>query len=137
MKLKPKAYSMDCGGYDILYKCAKCEYPFAMADDSWHFCPCCGQEIDWGVIVTANEEWRVRFLSVMDNAKSKASLLNELDCLNYTIEDGARHQMKMTDATKRAIIKSNISYYLGNGWTKETLIEKGFFKEEDFDNVAK
>jgi hypothetical protein len=128
---------MDCGGYDILYKCAKCEYSFAMADDSWHFCPCCGQEIDWGVVVTANEEWRVRFLSVMDNAKSKASLLNELDCLNYTIEDGTRHQMKMTDATKRAIIKSNILYYLGNGWTKEALIEEGFFKEEDFNYVAK
>lgn len=100
-------------------------------------CPCCGQEIDWGVVVTANEEWRVRFLSVMDNAKSKASLLNELDCLNYTIKDGTRHQMKMTDATKRAIIKSNISYYLGNGWTKEALIEEGFFKEEDFNDVAK
>lgn len=23
-----------------------------------------------------------------------------------------------------------------NGWTKEQLIEKGFFKQEDFDNVA-
>jgi hypothetical protein len=108
-----------------------------MADDSWHFCPCCGQEIDWGVIVTANEEWRVRFLSVMDNAKLKASLLNELDCLNCTIKDGTRYQMKMTDTTKRAIIKSNILYYLGNGWTKEELIEQGLFKEEDFNDVAK
>lgn len=136
MKLKPKAYSMVCGGYEIVYKCAKCAYPFTVANDSWHFCPCCGQEIDWGVVVSANEEWKQRFLSVLDNSESKAALLNELDAINDTLKEDVRHQMKTTEATKRAITKSNISYYLGNGWTKEALIEKGFFKKEDFDDVA-
>ena len=123
MKLKPKAYSMGCGGYEIVYKCAKCAYPFTVANDNWHFCPCCGQEIDWGVIVRANEEW-------------KQKLLDELDELNTHAEVDTRYEMRQTEATKRAIMKSNISYYLGNGWTKEQLIEKGFFKQEDFDNVA-
>ena len=123
MKLKPKAYSMGTCGYEILYKCAKCAYPFTVANDSWHFCPCCGQEIDWGVIIQANEEW-------------KQKLLDELDALNTHAEVDTRYEMRQTEATKRAIIKSNISYYLGNGWTKEQLIENGFFKQEDFDDVA-
>lgn len=28
------------------------------------------------------------------------------------------------------------TYNLSNGWTKEELIAKGFFKQEDFDDVA-
>lgn len=136
MKLKPKAYSMGTCGYEILYKCAKCAYPFTVANDSWHFCPCCGQEIDWGVIVRANEEWKQKFLKVLDKPEEKQKLLDELDALNIHAEVDTRYEMRQTEATKRAIMKSNISYYLGNGWTKEQLIEKGFFKPEDFDNVA-
>lgn len=136
MKLKPKAYSMETCGYEILYKCAKCAYPFTVANDSWHFCPCCGQEIDWGIIVRANEEWKQKFLNVLDKSEEKQKLLDELDKVNSTIKDNSRYEMKMTTTTKRAITKSNISYYLGNGWTKEELIEKGFFKAEDFDDVA-
>lgn len=136
MKLKPKVYSMGTCGHEILYKCAKCAYPFIVANDSWRFCPCCGQEIDWGVIVRANEEWKQKFLNVLDKPEEKQKLLDELDKVNSTIKDNSRYEMKMTTATKRAIMKSNISYYLGNGWTKEELIEKGFFKAEDFDDAA-
>lgn len=136
MKLKPKAYSVGTCGYEILYKCAKCAYPFTVVNDSWHFCPCCGQEIDWGIIVRANEEWKQKFLNVLDKSEEKQKLLDELDKVNSTIKDNSRYGMKMTTTTKHAITKSNISYYLGNGWTKEELIEKGFFKAEDFDDVA-
>lgn len=136
MKLKPKAYSMGCAGYEIVYKCAKCAYPFTVANDSWHFCPYCGQEIDWGVVVTANEEWKQRFLSVMNNNELTTVMLNELDTINDTLKEDIRYQMKMTEMTKRAIIKSNISYYINNGCTKEELIKKGFFKKEDFDDVT-
>ena len=99
-------------------------------------CPCCGQEIDWGVIVRANEEWKQKFLKTLDKPKEKQKLLDELDALNTHAEVDTRYEMRQTEATKRAITKSNISYYLGNGWTKEQLIEKGFFKPEDFDDVA-
>lgn len=136
MKLKPKACSMGTCGYEILYKCAKCSYPFTVANDSWRFCPCCGQEIDWGVIVRANEEWKQKFLNVLDKSEEKQKLLDELDKVNSTIKDNSHYEMTMTAATKRAITKSNISYYLGNGWTKEELIEKGFFKAEDFDDAT-
>ena len=136
MKLKPKAYSMGTCGYEILYKCAKCAYPFTVANDNWHFCPCCGQEIDWGVIVRANEEWKQKFLNVLDKPEEKQKLLDELDKLNTHAEVDTQYEMCQTEATKRAIIKLNISYYLGNGWTKEQLIENGFFKQEDFDDVA-
>lgn len=100
------------------------------------FCPCCGQEIDWGVIIRANEEWKQKFLKTLDKPEEKQKLLDELDTLNTHAEVDTRYEMRQTEATKRAIIKSNISYYLGNGWTKEQLIEKGFFKPEDFDDVA-
>lgn len=136
MKLKPKAYSVGTRGYEILYKCAKCAYPFNLASDSWHFCPCCGQEIDWGVIVTANEEWKQMFLKALDKPEEKQKLLDELNALNTYAEVDARYKMYQTEATKRAIKRSNISYYLGNGWTKEELIETGFFKAEDFDDAA-
>lgn len=136
MKLKPKVYSMGTCGYEILYKCAKCSYPFNLASDHWRFCPCCGQEIDWGVIVTANEEWKQKFLNAFDKPEEKQKLLDELDKLNTHVEVDTRYEMRQTEATKRAIKQSNIRYYLGNGWTKEQLIENGFFKPEDFDDVA-
>lgn len=100
-------------------------------------CPCCGQEIDWGVIIRANEEWKQKFLKTLDKPEEKQKLLDELDALNTHAEVDTRYEMRQTEATKRAIIKSNISYYLGNGWTKEELIEQGFFKPEDFDDMKK
>lgn len=137
MKLKPKAYSMEHEGYKIIYKCAKCAYPFKVANDYWHFCPCCGQEIDWGVIVIANEEWKQRFLSVLDNRELRILLFDELDRINNTLNEDIRQMMKTSDATKRAITKSNITYLLNNSWTKEAIIDKGFAKEEDFDDIIK
>ena len=44
--------------------------------------------------------------------------------------------MTTTPATKQAITKSNIQYYLGQGWTKEELIKKAFFTEKDFEDAG-
>lgn len=138
MKVKPKAYSMASCGYEILYKCAKCDFQFTMANDDWHYCPCCGQEIDWGVVVRANEEWRVRFIKAINenDFDARDAMLADLDKLNYVITDGQRYEMECTEATRKANLRANIQYYLGNGWTKERLIAEGFFKEEDFEDVA-
>lgn len=134
MKLKPKPYSLGCGGYELLYKCPKCEGYLNMATSDWHFCPYCGQEFDWGVVSTVNEEWKRKFLEALDNPIQEAQMLEIVEELNSTITDGREHSMIKTDATKKAITKSNISYYLGIGWTKEELIAKGFFAQEDFEN---
>lgn len=135
MKVKPLAYSMGCSGYEILYKCPNsiCGMKFNMANEDWHFCPKCGQALDWGVVVTANEEFRELFLKSMYDEQAKQLVLCTLDQLNMTLPVDERHAMQQTDATKRAITKSNISYYLGNGWTKKELIARGFFKPEDFE----
>ena len=137
MKLKPKAYSMSSTGYEITYNCAKCGFKFNMANRDWHYCPKCGVEIDWGVITTANEEYRQLFLSVSDDTKERYALLSALDMCNATITDGFRRAMKQTEDTKKAIVKSNIDYYLGIGWTKEELINKNFFTKKDFEEYER
>lgn len=131
-KLKPKAYSMGCSGYEILYKCPKCSMKFNLANEDWHYCPCCGQALDWGVIVESNEEWKQKFLDVLDNSEKKKVLLSELDKQNTILPQDIRYKMQTTPATRKAIIKSNISYYLTEGWSKQELIKQGFFTEEDF-----
>lgn len=136
MKIKPIPYSLGCAGYELMYKCPKCDGRFNLGSPDWHYCPYCGQELDWGVITTVNEEWKRKFLDVLDNPKHKAQMLRIIEELNSTITDSRQYKMQVTDATKRAITKSNISYYLSNGWTKDELIKRGFFTKEDFDNVG-
>ena len=41
-----------------------------------------------------------------------------------------------TDAARHAVTKSNINYYLSQGWTKEELIKKAFFTEKDFEDAG-
>ena len=41
-----------------------------------------------------------------------------------------------TDGTRRAVTKSNINYYLGQGWSKEELIKKAFFTEKDYEDAG-
>ena len=41
-----------------------------------------------------------------------------------------------TDATRRAVTKSNINYYLSQGWTKEELIKKAKKKKKDFEDAG-
>lgn len=130
--IKPKVYSMMSCGYDLMYKCGKCDYTFNMAHDGFDYCPHCGNRIDWGVIITVNEEWKNEFLEALDTDKEK-EMKDEIDRLNVYITDGQRRVMPQTPATRKAIIQSNIRYYLGVGWTKEELIKDGRFKEEDFD----
>jgi len=136
MKTKPKAYSMGVGGFEIIYRCGNkgCDFTFNMANSQWNYCPCCGKEIDWGVVVEANEEWKQKFLSVMEDKEKLADLLKELDTLNLTIKDGYRRKMNTTKATKTAIRKSNAQYYLGIGWTKEDLLKKAIDKIKELKN---
>lgn len=42
-------------------------------------------------------------------------------------------QLPQTQATKNAILVSNINYYLRSGWTREQLINQGFYTEKDFE----
>ena len=131
--IKPKMYSMGCASYQIIYKCGKCGYAFNMAHDGFDYCPHCGSKIDWGVIWDVNEEWRAEYYRA-DSAR-RQELQAEIDAVNETITDGEKKRMKFTPATKRAITKSNIQYYLGIGWTKEELIKEAFFTEEDFEKA--
>nr|DAE47500.1 MAG TPA: nin one binding protein [Caudoviricetes sp.] len=131
-EIKPKVYSLCSCGYDLIYKCGKCEYTFNMAHNGFDYCPHCGSKIDWGVIITVNEEWKSEFLNNLETPKEN-QMKEEIDRFNLTITDGQRRILKQTQATRNAIIKSNIQYYLGIGWSKEELIKKGFFKEGDFD----
>lgn len=135
-KLKPKAYSMGCGGHQIIYRCGKegCDFHFNLASSDWHFCPKCGTAINWGVVTQANEEWKQEFLSALEDKEKKEKLLTALDTLNSYIDDECQRQMKTTEATKKAITQSNINYYIGIGWTKEQLLDNGWFKEEDFND---
>ena len=130
--IKPKAYDLGCGGYQLFYKCGKCEYCFNMAHNGFDYCPHCGNKIDWGVVIEVNEEWKQKYLN--SDPEGKKKMREFIDKANLYITDGERRAMEKTEATKKAIIKSNIRYYLGQGWTKEELIAKGFFTESDFSN---
>lgn len=139
---KPYPESIAAGGYEILYRCRECGYSFRLADDEFNYCPHCGVKLDWGVVVTANKEWKDEFLKAIEphyenpnwvpNA-ARDKMLANLDALNQTITNGKRHEMRKTQATKDDITYRNICYFLGNGWTKEELIKEGFFTEEDFE----
>lgn len=128
--IKPKMYSFGCSSYQIIYRCGKCGYTFNMAHDGYDYCPHCGSKIDWGVIWEVNEEWRSKYICA--DYDRRQELKAEIDAFNETITDGEKKRMKFTPATKQAITKSNIEYYLGQGWTKEELIKSKFFTEEDF-----
>lgn len=138
---KPYPDSIAAGGYEILYRCRECNYSFRLADDGFNYCPGCGVKLDWGVVVTANKEWRDEFLEAIEPHyddpnwipdKEKNKMLSDLDSLNQTITNGKRHEMKKTQATKDDVVCRNICYFLGNGWTKEELLREGKYTEEDF-----
>ena len=128
--IKPKTTRISDWGYQVLYKCGKCGYSFDLADDGFYYCPHCGSKIDWDVICEVNEEWRSKYISA--DYDHRRELCKELDLLNQTITDGEKKCMEYTLATKRAVTKSNIGYYLSRGSSKEELIKNGFFTEEDF-----
>lgn len=129
--IKPKLYSICCGEYTLMYECGKCGYTFNMAHNGFDYCPHCGNKIDWGVVIECNEEWKNEYLD--GNLEKQKEMKDFIDKVNLTITDGQRRAMKKTQATKDAILFSNINYYLGNGWSEKELINKGFFTEEEFE----
>ena len=144
-KIKPKVYGLCCSGYDLMYRCGNCGRVFNVVDDNFNYCPNCGKQIDWGVIITVNEEWKNRYIKATNcyfdkegkwhsEHEEAVSMRDQINDYNDHITDGLKREMPQTEATKKAIIKSNIKYYIGNGWTKEELIQRGFFKEEDFED---
>lgn len=130
-EIKPKVNFLSSCGHDLIYKCGKCNYGFNMAHIGYDYCPHCGNKIDWGVVLTVNEEWKSKYFSV--DIKQQKEMLEKIDLLNSYITDGERREMEKTQATKNAILCSNIKYYLREGWTQEKLISKGFFTKEEFD----
>ena len=131
--IKPKVSRISDWGYEVIYKCGKCGYVFAMAHDGYDYCPHCGSKIDWGVISEVNEEWRSKYIGADYNRRQELNA--EIDIVNESIMDGEKKCMTFTPATKQAITIRNIGYYLGEGWTKEELIKKGIFTEKDFEDV--
>lgn len=138
---KPYPYSITPCGYTITYKCRECGQEFPMRNDKYHYCYKCGVKLDWGVVLKANAEWKGKFSEVVRGEMlpdghfdytERDKMLEDLDKVNQTIEDGVPREMEYTENTRRAVIKSNINYYLGQGWTREELINKRFFSEEDF-----
>ena len=132
--IKPKMSSLGCSSYQVIYKCGKCGYGFNMAHDGFDYCPHCGSKIDWGVVWHVNEEWRSEYICADYNRRQELNA--EIDIVNETITDGEKKRMKFTLATKQAITKSNIQYYLSQGWPKEELIKKAFFTEKDFEDAG-
>ena len=132
--IKPKVYSLYTSGYDLMYKCGSCGRVFNIVDSKFKFCPTCGKPIDWGVVYTVNEEWKNEYCRALDVDKKKQHAMERfIDDLNLHITDGEKKQLPQTQATKNAILVSNINYYLGNGWTREELIKRGFYTEKDFE----
>lgn len=132
--IKPKVYSLCSGGYDLMYKCGSCGRVFNIVDSQFRFCPTCGKPIDWGVVYTVNEEWKNEYCRALDVDKKKQHKMERfIDDLNLHITDGEKKQLPQTQATKNAILVSNINYYLGSGWTREQLIRRGFYTEKDFE----
>ena len=131
--IKPKVYSLCSCGYTLMYKCGSCGRVFNIVDSKFKFCPTCGKPIDWGVVYTVNEEWKNEYCRALNVDKKKQHEMERfIDDLNLHITDNEKKQLPQTQATKNAILVSNINYYLGNGWTREQLINKGFYTEKDF-----
>lgn len=128
--VKPKLYGICCGEYTLMYQCGKCKYTFNMAHNGFDYCPHCGSKIDWGVVIECNEEWKNEYLD--GDLEKRKEMREFMDKVNLIFKDGERRAMKKTQATKDAIIRANINYYITQGWTKEQLITKGFFTKEDF-----
>ena len=129
--IKPIADRLSNCGYDIVYRCGKCGYDFAMAHEGYDYCPHCGRKIDWGVISEVNEEWKISYYAAGYTARKDA--LKAIDAVNLSIRDGKRHQMEQTELTRRAITISNIGYYVGEGWSTRELVNKCFFTEEEIE----
>lgn len=132
--IKPIVSRISDWGYDVIYKCGKCGYVFAMAHDGYDYCPHCGSKIDWGVISEVNEEWRHAYMRA-DNVRREL-MKKQIEEYNQMITDGEKKCMEYTDATRRAVTKSNINYYLSQGWTKEELIKSKFFTEKEFEDAG-
>ena len=89
-------------------------------------CFSCGKDI------IKKDENTVNFYGVLREDVPEQGL-KKGDKVNLLFKDGERKAMKKTQATKDAIIRANINYYITQGWNKEELITKGFFTKEDFD----
>lgn len=129
--IKPIADRLSNCGYDIVYRCGKCGYDFAMAHEGYDYCPHCGNKIDWGVIYKVNEEWKRKYFD--STFEERRKMREDIDIMNQSITDGKKREFQQTQATKDAILFSNIDYYLGTGWSEKELINEGFFTKEDFE----
>lgn len=56
-----------------------------------------------------------------------------IDKVNAALPEGIPQEMKQTPKTRQQILRNNIRYYTSQGYSKERLIEEGFFTKEDFD----
>lgn len=129
--IKPKCIQMANCGHDLIYKCGNCGYGFNMAHEGYDYCPHCGNKIDWGVVYTVNEEWKSKYFNSSFDERRK--MCEDIDKINQSITDGKKRELPKTQATKDAILFSNIDYYLGNGWSEKELINEGFFTKEEFE----
>ena len=82
----------------------------------------------------ANEAWRHAYMRSDDIRREL--MKKQIEEYNQMITDGEKRMMEYTDATRRAVTKSNISYYLSQGWSKEELIKKAFFTEKEFEDAG-
>ena len=96
--IKPKVSRISDWGYEVIYKCGKCGYVFAMAHDGYDYCPHCGSKIDWGVISEVNEEWRSKYIGADYNRRQELNA--EIDIVNESIMDGEKKCMTFTPSTK-------------------------------------
>lgn len=135
MKRKVLAHEIATNGYDIRYKCPTCGLNFVAVMPNINFCSSCGQELDWGIITKTNAEYKQSFFSSDDKGREK--MLNELNRLNSQIEENKQYVMELSENTKLEILKSNIQYYLDNGYTKEDLINLKYFTKGDFEKCIK
>lgn len=131
MKRKVLAHELASTGYGIRYKCPKCDMPFVSTIPDVKFCSSCGQELDWGVIIKCNAEYKDVYFSSDDETKEK--LLKELNKLNLQIEEDKQYNMELTEKTKLEILKTNVQYYLDMGYTKENLIELKYFTKDEIE----
>lgn len=131
MKRKVLAHEIASTGYGIRYKCPTCGAHFVSTIPDVKFCSSCGQELDWGIIIKCNAEYKDVYFSSDNETKEK--LLKELNKLNSQIEQDKQYTMELTEKTKLEILKTNMQYYLDMGYTKDDLINRKYFTKEEIE----
>lgn len=82
-KLKPIASRISQWGLmtEVIYRCPKCDASFQIYGHKQNFCHLCGQELDWGVIINVNNQWKDEYHNCNDYQKQQ-ELMKEIDELN-------------------------------------------------------